>query len=54
MFSKKEFAIISNLRFISRENFMLSWVEHEKRFITSGPDFKQDLASLDNVNRVIL
>ena len=22
---------------ISRENFMLSWVEHEKRFITSGP-----------------
>ena len=23
--------------FISRENFMLSWVEHEKIFITSGP-----------------
>ena len=24
--------------FISGENFMLSWVEHEKSFITSGPD----------------
>ena len=38
MLSKKEFAIISNLRFISRTNFMLSWVEHEKSFITLGPD----------------
>ena len=28
---------VSNLRFISRENFMLSWAEHEKSFITSGP-----------------
>ena len=37
MFSKTEFAIISNLRFNSRTNFMLSWVEHEKCFITSGP-----------------
>ena len=27
--------------FISRENFMLSGVEHEKRFITSGPDLDQ-------------
>ena len=36
MFSKKEFAIVSNLKFISKTNFMLSWVEHEKRFITSG------------------
>ena len=34
--SKKEFAIVSNLRFICRTNFMLSWVEHEKSFITSG------------------
>ena len=32
------FAIVSNLRFISTENFMLSWTEHEKQFITSGPD----------------
>ena len=37
MFSKTEFAIISNSRFISRTNFMLSWVEHEKSFMTSGP-----------------
>ena len=36
IFSKKEFAIVSNLRFISRTNFMLSGVEHEKSFITSG------------------
>ena len=32
MFTKKEFAIVSNLRFISMTNFMLSWVEHEKNF----------------------
>ena len=38
MFSMKEFAIVSNLRFISRKNFMLSWVEHEKSLLTSGPD----------------
>ena len=37
MFSKTEFKIVSNLRFISRTNFMLSWVEHEKSFITSRP-----------------
>ena len=29
--------------FISRENFMLSSVEHEKSFITSGPDVQADL-----------
>ena len=34
MFSKKEFGIVSNLRF-----FMLSWVEHEKSVITSGPEY---------------
>ena len=43
MVSKKEIIIVSNLRlismkFISMKNFMLSWVEHEKSFITSGPD----------------
>ena len=38
MFSKKEFAINSNLKFISRTNFTLSWGEHEKDFITTGPD----------------
>ena len=37
VFSKKEFAIVSNLRFISRTNFMLSGVKYEKSFITSGP-----------------
>ena len=37
IFSKNEFAFVSNLRFISRTNFMLIWVEHEKRIITSGP-----------------
>ena len=28
-----------NANFISRENFMLSWVEHEKNFVTSRPDY---------------
>ena len=27
--------------FISRENFMLSGVEHEKSFITSGPEVRE-------------
>ena len=30
MCSKKEFAIVSNLRLISRTNSMLSWAEHKK------------------------
>ena len=30
MFNKKEFAIISYLRLISRKKIMLSWVEPEK------------------------
>ena len=38
MFTKKEFAIVSNLRFISRANFILSRVEYvKKRFITPDP-----------------
>ena len=28
---------VTILRFINKTNFMLSWVEHEKSFITSGP-----------------
>ena len=32
--------------FLSRENFMLSWVEHEKSFITSGPGFRLTLRPL--------
>ena len=31
--------IVGIFIFISRENFMLSWVEHEKSFITSEPGF---------------
>ena len=38
MFSKqKKNIIVSNLRFIRNKIFMLSCVEHEKRFITPGP-----------------
>ena len=33
--ARKEFGIVSN--FISMKKFMLSWVEHEKSFITLGP-----------------
>ena len=29
--------IVGILTFMSKQNFMLSWVEHEKSFITSGP-----------------
>ena len=29
--------IVGIFIFISRENFMLSWIEHEKSFITLGP-----------------
>ena len=38
MFSKKEYAIVSDLRFVNKTNFMLNWAEHEKGFITSGQD----------------
>ena len=31
--------IVGILTLMSKKNFMLSWVEHEKRFITSGPDY---------------
>ena len=36
IFRKKEFAFVSNLRFISRTNFMLSWTEHEKKCYNLG------------------
>ena len=32
---------VGNLTFMSRKNFMLSRVEHEKSFITSGPDLQR-------------
>ena len=31
--------IVGILKFMSRLNFVLSWVEYEKKFITSGPGF---------------
>ena len=34
--------IVGIFIFISREIFMLSWIEHEKSFITSGPDVIND------------
>ena len=49
MFSKKEFAIISNLRFISRTNFTLSLVEHEKSFITLRPESHKGCQSIARV-----
>ena len=39
MFSKKEFANASNLRFNSGINFKLNRVEHEISFITSGSGY---------------
>ena len=39
MFRKKEFATVSSFGFINRTNVMLSWVEHEKSFMTSGVVF---------------
>ena len=45
MFSKKEVAIVNNLRFTSWTSFMLSRFEHEKSFITLGPG--QTAISLD-------
>ena len=32
--------MVGILTFMSRINFVLSWVEHEKSFITSGPDLQ--------------
>ena len=37
MLSNNEFAIDNNLKFVSMKNFMLSCVEHERSFLTSGP-----------------
>ena len=43
LMSTKMPTIISIFIFISRVNFMLSWVEHEKRFITLGPNLSKHL-----------
>ena len=37
VWQERIYFFVSNLRFISRTNFILSWVEHEKSFITRGP-----------------
>ena len=37
--------IVGILTIMSRKNFMLSCVEHEKSFITSGPDLGSDTQS---------
>ena len=34
--------LVGILTFVSMKNFMLSLVEHEKSFITSGPDVSLD------------
>ena len=34
--------IVGIFKFISRENFMLSWIEHENFFIASGPKLTVD------------
>ena len=47
---KKEFAIISNLRVISRSNFVLSWVEHEKSFTISLVNRKYRIAINSSYN----
>ena len=39
--------IVGIFIFISIENFMLSWIEHEKSFITSGPDKGQHCLQLN-------
>ena len=39
MFSKTDFATVSNLRFSSRTNFMLSCVEYETKFYNHGACF---------------
>ena len=47
--------IVGILIFISRINFMLSWVEHEKSFITSRPGFCCKAAKLcQNIFQSIL
>ena len=37
------------LTFMSRINFMLSWVEHKKSFITKGLDIQNIWAQIVNI-----
>ena len=47
MLHKKEFGIASNLRFISMKKFMLSWVEHEKKFYNLWSSFQRETTFAD-------
>ena len=44
--------IVGIFIFISKKNFMLSWVEHEKSFITSRPDADRLYAALHEVKQI--
>ena len=46
--------IVGILTFISMINFMLSWVEHEKSFITSGPGFVFQVCMLGDLTLLLL
>ena len=52
MFSKTKFAIVSHLRFISRTNFILSGVKHEKMLYNLGARFHM-LATKIQINLCI-
>ena len=43
--------IVGIFIFISRENFMLSWVEHEKSFITSRPDLSFPIEVISKLDK---
>ena len=48
--------IVGILTYMSEENFMLIWVEHEKSFITSGPGehkFKSQSNNIISVSGII-
>ena len=46
--------IVGILTFMSRINFVLSWVEHEKGFITLGPDWQTYLCMYTKIWKKIL
>ena len=45
--------VVGILTFMNRKTFIISWVEHEKRFITSGPDKAKQNDSVSLFKRVI-
>ena len=54
MFSKKVFVIVSNLRFISRQNEVFSWAEHEKCFMNSGSGWLNGLLHMPQRQKTYL